>query len=111
MSFCIAFVSCDIKKEKIPVVVRPPGGTPTINVSIPDKIGILSKLMYLDLSYNYYLQGLLPLTLGNLTQLLHLNMSNTDITGTIPSSIGQLTNLIFLCLSSNPLNGTIPPDI
>ncbi|THF97264.1 hypothetical protein TEA_008092 [Camellia sinensis var. sinensis] len=79
--------------------------------SIPDEIGTLSKLMYLDLSYNYYLQGLLPLTLGNLTQLVHLNISNTEITDTIPSSIGQLTNLIFMCLSSNRLSGTIPPDI
>ncbi|KAF5933544.1 hypothetical protein HYC85_029715 [Camellia sinensis] len=83
----------------------------TGSVSIPDKIDTLSKLMYLDLSYNYYLQGLLPLTLGNLTQLLYLNISNTDITGTIPSSIGQLTNLIFLCLSSNPLNGKILSSI
>ncbi|KAL7232390.1 hypothetical protein ACSBR2_010417 [Camellia fascicularis] len=28
----------------------------TGSVSIPDEIGTLSKLMYLDLSYNYYLQ-------------------------------------------------------
>ncbi|KAI8030883.1 putative leucine-rich repeat receptor-like protein kinase [Camellia lanceoleosa] len=83
----------------------------TGSLSIPDEISTLSKLMYLDLSYNYHLQGLLPLTLGNLTQLVHLNISNTEITGTIPSSIGQLTNLIFLCLSSNRLSGTIPPDI
>ncbi|THG11226.1 hypothetical protein TEA_011252 [Camellia sinensis var. sinensis] len=46
----------------------------TGSVSIPDEIGTLSKLMYLDLSYNYYLQGLLTLTLGNLTQLVHLNI-------------------------------------
>ncbi|KAL7256720.1 hypothetical protein ACSBR1_010623 [Camellia fascicularis] len=103
--------------------------------SIPEEIGTLSKLTYLDLSSNKNLEGLLPLTLGNLTQLVELRIYYTNITGpipscigqlknlvhmdigdniligSIPSSIGQLTNLTFLYLSSNRLDGSIPQEI
>ncbi|KAI8015558.1 Receptor-like protein 35 [Camellia lanceoleosa] len=79
--------------------------------SIPEEIGSLSKLTRLDLSTNYHLEGLLPLTLGNLTQLVQLHISNTNISGPIPSSIGQLTNLTSLYLYSNQLNGSIPLEI
>ncbi|CAL5367875.1 unnamed protein product [Camellia sinensis] len=103
--------------------------------SIPEEIGTLSKLTFLDLSSNNNLEGLLPLTLGNLTQLVELRIYYTNITGpipsciaqlknlvhmdigdniligSIPSSIGQLTNLTYLYLSSNQLNGSIPQEI
>ncbi|XP_028126770.1 probable leucine-rich repeat receptor-like protein kinase At1g35710 [Camellia sinensis] len=79
--------------------------------SIPEEIGTLSKLTYLDLSSNKNLEGLLPLTLGNLTQLVQLRIYYTNITGPIPSSIGQLTNLIYLNLSPNRINGSIPVEI
>ncbi|KAI8029859.1 MDIS1-interacting receptor like kinase 2 [Camellia lanceoleosa] len=79
--------------------------------SIPEEIGTLSKLTYLDLSNNKNLEGLLPLTLGNLTQLVELYIYYTNITGPIPSSIGHLTNLTYLHLSSNRLNGSIRQEI
>ncbi|THG18821.1 hypothetical protein TEA_001210 [Camellia sinensis var. sinensis] len=79
--------------------------------SIPEEIGTLSKLTYLDLSNNKNLEGLLPLTLGNLTQLVELYIYYTNITGPIPSSIGHLTNLTYLHLSSNRLNGSVPQEI
>ncbi|KAI8015556.1 Receptor-like protein 35 [Camellia lanceoleosa] len=78
---------------------------------IPEEIGSLSKLTWLSLSANYHLEGLLPLTLGNLTQLVQLYISNTNISGPIPSSIGQLTNLSTLDLSLNQFSGSIPPEI
>ncbi|CAL5334535.1 unnamed protein product [Camellia sinensis] len=79
--------------------------------SIPEEIGSLSKLTRLDLSTNYHLEVLLPLTLGNLTQLVQLHISSANISGPIPSSIGQLTNLTTLDLSLNHFNGSIPPEI
>ncbi|KAF5933538.1 hypothetical protein HYC85_029709 [Camellia sinensis] len=79
--------------------------------SISDNIGSLSKLTSLDLSSNSQLEGVLPLTLGNLTQLVELNISVTQISGPIPSGIGQLTNLILLDLHSNLLNISIPSEI
>ncbi|XP_028083942.1 leucine-rich repeat protein 1-like [Camellia sinensis] len=79
--------------------------------SISNNIGSLSKLTSLDLSSNSQLEGVLPLTLGNLTQLVELYISGTQISGPIPSGIGQLTNLIFLDLHSNLLNISIPSEI
>ncbi|GMP28937.1 LOW QUALITY PROTEIN: hypothetical protein CsSME_00004270 [Camellia sinensis var. sinensis] len=79
--------------------------------SIPDSIGSLSKLTSLDLSSNSLLEGVLPLTLVNLTQLVELFISGTQISGPIPSGIGQLTNLMFLDLHSNLLSISIPHEI
>ncbi|THG04905.1 hypothetical protein TEA_010146 [Camellia sinensis var. sinensis] len=79
--------------------------------SIHAEIGTLSKLTLLDLSNNKNLEGLLPLTLGNLTQLVKLRIYYTNITGPIPSCIGQLTNLTYLYLFSNRLDGSIPQEI
>ncbi|XP_058188128.1 probable leucine-rich repeat receptor-like protein kinase At1g35710 [Rhododendron vialii] len=78
---------------------------------IPGEIGTLSKLTHLDLSSNYDLKGFLPHTLVNLTQLVHLDVSNTDIRGPIPSTIGNLSALAYLFLHGNKLNGSIPLEI
>jgi Leucine-rich repeat (LRR) protein len=50
------------------------------------EIGTLSKLTYLDLSLNN-LTGELSLSLTNLTQLLHFDISENLITGFIPQRI------------------------
>ncbi|XP_058185543.1 MDIS1-interacting receptor like kinase 2-like [Rhododendron vialii] len=78
---------------------------------LPVQIGTLSKLTHLDLSHNYGLQGVLPPIVGNLTQLVHLDLSETNITGPLPSSIGNLSALAYLSLYSNKLSGCIPPEI
>ncbi|KAI8533893.1 hypothetical protein RHMOL_Rhmol10G0045800 [Rhododendron molle] len=78
---------------------------------IPVEIGTLSKLTHLDLSLNDNLQNILPPTLGNLTELVHLDLSRTHIGGPIPSFIGNWRNLIHLDLNSNNLNGSIPLEI
>ncbi|KAJ7949544.1 putative Receptor protein kinase [Quillaja saponaria] len=48
--------------------------------SIPQNIGILSKLQYLDLSTNS-LNGILPLSLANLTQGFELDVSRNNVIG------------------------------
>ncbi|KAI8029858.1 putative leucine-rich repeat receptor-like protein kinase [Camellia lanceoleosa] len=102
----------------------------TGSVSVLDKISTLSKLMYLDLSYNYYLQdigklsnlvemymsnnilsGPIPPEIGHLTQLAHLDLSHNFLIGKVPSSIGQLINLNFLDVSANQINDNIPPEL
>ncbi|XP_059653777.1 probable leucine-rich repeat receptor-like protein kinase At1g35710 [Cornus florida] len=76
--------------------------------SVPDQIGTLLKLKYLNLSSNH-LYGKLPLWLTNLTELVELDISRNDIIyGSIPPEIGNLKNLIYLDLSHNRLQGTIP---
>ncbi|CAL9115678.1 unnamed protein product [Musa textilis] len=73
-------------------------------------LGNLTNLQHLDLGYNL-ISGEIPPTVGNFVQLEYLDLSNNSITGEIPSSIGNLTNLVHLDLSSNNIIGHIPPNL
>ena len=81
-----------------------------LNGSIPEQIGTLTKLTYLNLSEND-LVGELPLSLVHLTRLKELYIFNTKVTGSIPPGIGNLKNLVHLDLSGNRLVGAIPSSL
>lgn len=74
---------------------------------IPVSLGNLTKLKSLTIS-NGVIFGAIPADLGNLSNLEILDLSNNKLTGPIPASIGQLTNIQTLNLSNNLLSGTIP---
>ncbi|KAF8391021.1 hypothetical protein HHK36_023321 [Tetracentron sinense] len=107
---------------------------------IPDAFTNMISLEYLDFSYNDYIQGVIPRTLGNLCKLQELHLSGSDITGGIseflnglsectnsslelldfsynelsgnlPESLGHLINLRYLLLSHNSFWGSIPASI
>lgn len=62
----------------------------------------LTSLKYLNLSSNDFNGTPLPPTgFERLTQLTHLNLSDTEIAGQIPASIGQLKSLVSLDLSTS----------
>jgi Leucine-rich repeat (LRR) protein len=75
-------------------------------ISIPEFIGSLNMLNYLDLS-NAYFSGVVPTQLGNLSNLGSLNLEGNMMNGTIPESIGQLSNLYSLNLLENYWEGTM----
>ncbi|KAL5788582.1 hypothetical protein ACOSP7_005531 [Xanthoceras sorbifolium] len=76
--------------------------------SIPDWLGQrLLSLQVLDLR-SCSVRGSIPASLGNLTTLTSLYLSDNGLTGTIPSSLGQLSLLSVLDLSKNSLIGNIP---
>ncbi|KAL5173640.1 Receptor-like protein EIX2 [Glycine soja] len=78
---------------------------------IPTQFGSLSHLKYLDLCGNRYLQGSIPLQLGNLSQLQHLDLSANQFEGKIPSQLVNLSQLQHLDLSVNQFEGNIPSQI
>jgi len=77
---------------------------------IPSTIGNLTNLI--DLSfYNNHLSGPIPSTIGNLVQLNHLTLFGNQLSGSIPSEIGNLVKLYNLHLHNNQLTGSIPSEI
>nr|XP_043613220.1 receptor-like protein EIX2 [Erigeron canadensis] len=56
------------------------------------------------------LGGKVSPSLGNLTYLNHLDLSDNYFQGTIPISIGCMTKLRYLDLSLNSFDRTIPPE-
>ena len=75
---------------------------------IPEFIGSLSNLKYLDLSSANF-SGPIPLQLRNLLHLQNLNLEGNNFNqGHIPEFIGSLNNLKYLDLSYANFSGTIP---
>ncbi len=78
--------------------------------SVPAKLGALSALGSLDLSWNK-LTGSIPATLGHLGELSSLSLSRTSLGGSIPPELGDLAKLEQLTLSQSFLGGAIPAEL
>ncbi|XP_028089709.1 putative receptor-like protein kinase At3g47110 [Camellia sinensis] len=76
---------------------------------IPSSIGTLHKLQELLLGGNKFTK--LSSSLGNLTFLIILDLSENNIHGSITPSLGNCHSLLQLALSQKNLNGSIPPEI
>ena len=77
---------------------------------LPSSIGNLTNLRTLDFSVNYGLSGSIPTEIGKLQKLHYLDLSYNQLSN-IPSSIGNLINLTHLNLSNNQISGSIPSFI
>ncbi|CAM8958323.1 unnamed protein product [Rhodiola kirilowii] len=82
-------------------------GSNRIYESIPVQIGNLINLAHLEIERNS-LAGEIPASIGNLYKLGKLYLGVNKLSGIIPSLIGNLTNLSLLDLSENQLEGTLP---
>ncbi|PRQ23718.1 putative protein kinase RLK-Pelle-LRR-XIV family [Rosa chinensis] len=82
----------------------------SVNGPIPLSLGNSTNLTGLSLSRNN-LNGTIPASLSNLVSLLVLDLSQNRLTGSIPTSFGNLGNLSVLDISGNFLTGSIPPGI
>ncbi|KAF7836346.1 MDIS1-interacting receptor like kinase 2-like [Senna tora] len=87
--------------------------------SIPESIGVLSKLQFLDLNNND-LSGTIPLSLANLTQLYELDLSKNNITGILDPCLFPdgtdhpktgLIGIKHLLFQDTLLGGRIPNEI
>ncbi|XP_043723503.1 MDIS1-interacting receptor like kinase 2-like [Telopea speciosissima] len=118
--------------SSFPNLVRLNLSTNELTGTIPMHVGSLSKLTYLDLSYNNFfgvlpplsnlslhllclhhneISGSIPLEIGNMKNLWKLSMSGNKFTGMIPPVLANLSNLRYLYLLSNELSGPIPSKI
>ncbi|KAG4150217.1 hypothetical protein ERO13_D05G382000v2 [Gossypium hirsutum] len=89
------------------------GGFYTYSIGIVMKgqdmelVKIFTMWMIIDLSNSQFEWGI-PEVIGKLNLLKWLNLSHNNLNDGIPTSIGKLTSLEWLDLSSNRLSGTIP---
>ncbi|XP_074314714.1 uncharacterized protein LOC141649948 [Silene latifolia] len=79
---------------------------PNVTGTIPSSIGKLTQITQLWIS-NTNISGPIPNFLAQLTELNGLSLCNKH-TGPIPQFIGKFKNLVLLFLSSNKLSGPIP---
>ena len=77
---------------------------------LPASLGNLSQLQSLVIFQNPIV-GNLPASLGNLRELTSLNIEYTQISGEIPASLGNLPRLTSLFLAQNQLSGPIPASL
>ena len=57
------------------------------------------------------LSGSLPAEIGDLTELIFLEVGSNQLSGSIPPELGNLNNLIYLSLTANQFSGNIPPEL
>ncbi|XP_022724865.1 piriformospora indica-insensitive protein 2-like [Durio zibethinus] len=77
----------------------------------PALFGALSSLEHLSLQSNPFLSGEVPPSLGNISRLRVLSLSQNNLQGNIPRELGGLANLEQFDLSYNNLSGEIPEEI
>ncbi|MBA0866776.1 hypothetical protein Goshw_024328, partial [Gossypium schwendimanii] len=75
--------------------------------SIPSDIGNLVNLVYLNISNNNF-SGHIPAALSDCTTLETLSLGENHFDGSIPDSLSSLRSIAELDLSSNNLSGQIP---
>ncbi len=68
------------------------------------------KLQHLNLQSNNFI-GIIPLSIGNLTQLASLILAENEFDGPIPSSLGNFSQLLKLNLSYNNFHGHMPKEV
>ena len=73
-------------------------------------MGNLANLMFLDLRENQ-LGGAIPPELGSLLNLIGLDLSRNQLSGKIPPELGNLIIVLGLDLSGNQLSGGIPAEL
>lgn len=85
-------------------------GTIHLSGTLSPSVGNLSKLQSLGLTNNN-IWGNIPEEIAQLTELTTLELSNNQFDGQIPSSMGLLKNLQTLRLEGNKLSGPFPTSL
>ncbi|KAK9078002.1 hypothetical protein SSX86_002059 [Deinandra increscens subsp. villosa] len=78
--------------------------------NLPLQLGNLKNLVHIDLNRNS-ISGLIPESLGSLSSLQTLELGANSISGPIPDSIGNLSSLLSMYLPSNSISGPLPESL
>lgn len=83
---------------------------PTLSGEIPPSLGGVTSLRVLSLSQNSF-QGSIPREIGGLVSLEQLDLSYNNFSGQIPKEIGGLKSIAILDLSWNEIEGYLPSSL
>jgi len=82
-----------------------------LNGFLPSTLGNLTEISGLIIANNSLLTGKVPSSLINLTKMVYLNLSYNNLSGAIPNYMSNFPNLATLLLIGNEFTGGIPSDI
>ncbi|KAM4098049.1 hypothetical protein ACJW30_07G047300 [Castanea mollissima] len=104
LSFLFSLTNC-VDLTSIVVADNPLNGT------LPISIGNFSTSLEEFEAFNCNIKGIIPREIGNLSNLMTLNLKNNELVGPIPSTVGGMRNLQGLYLQHNRLQRSIPKGI
>jgi hypothetical protein len=78
---------------------------PAITGPIPSELGSLSNLKGLYLNWNDFDGYRIPETLGNLTELRHFYISSSDVIGQLPAGLKNMRKLTYISVTSMETRG------
>ena len=76
-----------------------------LNGTLPDDFGLYFPAMIECLLPGNHFSGSIPSTIGNMTNLWHLNLANNALSGKLPKSLGSIPMLQVADFSGNQLSG------
>ncbi|XP_030943040.1 probable LRR receptor-like serine/threonine-protein kinase At3g47570 [Quercus lobata] len=86
-------------------------GNNPLNGTLPILKGNFSTSLEEFVAFNCNIKGIIPREIGNLSNLMTLNLKDNELIGPIPTIVGNLGNLQGLFLQNNRIHGSIPNDI
>ena len=104
LSFLSSLTNC-VNLRSVVVAENPLNGT------LPIATGNFSTSLEEFVAFNCNIKGRIPREIGNLSNLMALNLEDNELTGPIPTIVGNLGNLQGLFLQNNRIHGSIPNDI
>ncbi|XP_022870741.1 LRR receptor-like serine/threonine-protein kinase EFR [Olea europaea var. sylvestris] len=78
---------------------------------LPKAVGNMSTSLEKFYAPSCGIKGLIPSEIGNLSNLIWLEMGGNELTGKIPDTLSQLKKVQKLSLNDNKLGGTIPVNL